>query len=238
MTIEVSCRVGTPGTYAGADDGKTLDPTEERAWRRLLHRAVDARNRHPHGDHTCRLLCGCTNESMLHLVRCWRVRFLWEACFKFATNVLKADPNTLEVERAIIFNIGRDNKPLPLATRALLRHAVRWWYADLTHINQTPGSHLMWEHTFCRTLEGLRDATLRHARAIRLHYIHRAHTNLQGIVSESERAKFSQLVTIHLDGTYELTAAFSNAVKAAQDELERRRTPPGAQPANAPTGRP
>ena len=214
------------------------DPTEERAWRRLLHRAIDARNRHPHGDHSCRLLCGCTNESMLHMVRCPWVAQLWQACFKFATGVLKVAPRTLETERAIIFNMGTDNKPLPLATRALLRHAVRWWYADLTHINQTPGSHLMWEHTFCRTLEGLRDATLRHARAIRLHYIHRAHTNLQGIVSESERAKFGQLVTIHLDGTYELTAAFSNAVKAAQDELERRRTPPGAQPANAPAGRP
>ena len=40
------------------------DPTEEKAWRRLLHRGIDAKNRHsksrtnPNPDHTCRLKCG------------------------------------------------------------------------------------------------------------------------------------------------------------------------------------
>ena len=106
-------------------------------------------------------------------------------------------------------------------TRAFLRHAVRWWYADLTHVNETAGAIFMWEATFCKALEGFRSAVLRHARTIRLHHTHRAYTNLQGVVPESERARFTSLVQIREDGSYQLTAAFTKAVDDARAEYDR-----------------
>ena len=43
------------------------DPTEEKAWRKLLHRAINAKNRHPKNpDHTCWLHCGARSESIFH----------------------------------------------------------------------------------------------------------------------------------------------------------------------------
>ena len=44
------------------------DATEERNWRKLLHRAIFVRNRDPKVSHDCRLKCGCKDESMLHLI--------------------------------------------------------------------------------------------------------------------------------------------------------------------------
>ena len=46
------------------------DATEERNWRKLLHRALFVRNRDPKArSHDCRLKCSCTDESMLHLIQ-------------------------------------------------------------------------------------------------------------------------------------------------------------------------
>ena len=53
------------------------DPTEEKNYRRLLHRAIDARNRHPGANHTCRLLCGCADESMCCT---WSCAHEWRSC--------------------------------------------------------------------------------------------------------------------------------------------------------------
>ena len=42
--------------------GKLTDPTEERAFRKVLHRAINANNRHPKAPtHACRLHCGEQN---------------------------------------------------------------------------------------------------------------------------------------------------------------------------------
>ena len=51
------------------------DPTEEKAWRKFLHRAINAKNRHPSApDHDCRFKCGCKDESMIHLLKCPAVK--------------------------------------------------------------------------------------------------------------------------------------------------------------------
>ena len=51
------------------------DATEERNWRRLLHRALFVRNRDRTAPtHACRLNCGNPNESMLHLIECHLAR--------------------------------------------------------------------------------------------------------------------------------------------------------------------
>ena len=45
------------------------DATEERNWRKMLHRAIHVRNRDPKlPSKACRLRCGDPDESMLHLV--------------------------------------------------------------------------------------------------------------------------------------------------------------------------
>ena len=98
---------------------------------------------------------------------------------------------------------------------------IRDRYADLTHVNETAGAIFMWEATFCRALEGFRSAVLRHARTIRLHHTHRAYTNLQGVVPESERMRFTSLVQVQQDGSYQLTAAFTKAVDDARAEYDR-----------------
>ena len=58
------------------------DATEERQWRKYVHRALNVRNRNPHlEDKKCRL-CGVAEESMLHLVECMHCKPLWKKCLK------------------------------------------------------------------------------------------------------------------------------------------------------------
>ena len=85
------------------------DATEERNWRKLLHRALFVRNRDPKAQgqaRACRLSCGDPNESMLHLIHCRNARPFWNATRAFATNVLEM-PNPQYMDRLIIFNTIR-----------------------------------------------------------------------------------------------------------------------------------
>ena len=53
------------------------DPSEEKAWRKLLHRAWNAKNRHPKElDKACRHKCGVASESMIHMLTCMHVELL------------------------------------------------------------------------------------------------------------------------------------------------------------------
>ena len=55
------------------------DPTEERQWRKLVHRATFVRNRDPSlPDHKCRL-CGLHEERILSLFQCQATAPLWRA---------------------------------------------------------------------------------------------------------------------------------------------------------------
>ena len=87
---------------------------------------------------------------------------------------------------------------------------------------QTDGITFKWEQVFHRTLVSFRSAVLRHCRGIRLHYIRRAHTDLIGIIPETERLRFAKLATIHQNGTYELTTPFTDAIAHAAKALEDR----------------
>lgn len=68
------------------------DATQEKNWRKALHRAIFTRNRDSKrikaGDTKCRLSCGC-EESQLHLLECKHIRTYWIMVIKFITNVLK-----------------------------------------------------------------------------------------------------------------------------------------------------
>ena len=198
------------------------DPTEEKNWRRLLHRAIDAKNRHNDlPDHNCRLLCGEPNESMLHMLRCPHVRPYWQACESFATTVLNVKPLTIEPIQAAVFNVDRNLNLINEASRAFFRHAVRWWYAALTRVHRE-GAAFVWQSTFYTALTKFREAVVRYAIQIRRHYIHRKHTNLTAIVPTSQRARFHTLIAIQPDGTYTLTDALTQAIQDAKLAHEAR----------------
>ena len=139
--MQIWRRLGTP----------LSDPTEEKTWRRLLHRAIDAKNRHSDlPDHNCRLLCGDPNESMLHMLRCSRVRPYWRACHSFATTVLGMTHHARDPCEVAAFNVDRNLKLINEASCAFFRHAVRWWYAALTRVHRE-GATFVWQSTFYTT---------------------------------------------------------------------------------------
>ena len=190
------------------------DPTEEKNWRRLLHRAIDARNRHKGADHRCRLRCGCQDESMLHMVTCRYSKSFWAACIAFCTNVLHEPADMSDTAKAIIFNVGRDHQLLSMPTRAFLRHAVRWWYASMTKVHKE-GTIVSSQTCFHATLLKFREAVIRKCVGIRRHFIHRVHTRLTAVVPEEERAKYACVAKIELNGIYRISPALEAAIQAS-----------------------
>ena len=72
------------------------------------------------------------------MVDCKHVKPLWNAALKFCTDVLGLQIGvrgmTLE---AVVFNVHKDQgkwETLPEASRAFLRHVVKYWYADMTSV--------------------------------------------------------------------------------------------------------
>ena len=199
------------------------DPTDENAWRRLLHRATDARNRHPGKSHQCRLNCGEMDESMLHMITCPNQahQTFWNEVKRFCTRVL-ADRSAWDYPKTIIFGIDVQDNLLGESTRAFIRHAIRWWYAAMRAID-VQGGTFVHELIMVRTLQSYKESVVRYAVSIRKHFIHRQHTKLQGVVSEETRARFSTLVSIGMEGHYQLTPGFTNAIDRAQTALDRYR---------------
>ena len=182
----------------------------------MLPRAIDARNRHPGADHRCRLLCGCANESMLHLVTCRNVMPFWIACLTFCRNGLSEPDRMSRPAFAIIFNVGDNNKLLNMVTRAFLRHAVRWWYACMVKVHHEK-KIFVWKTCYHITLTKFREAVVRKCLSIRRHYIHRQYTDLTGVVPEEERARYGAVAKIEISGTYTIS-------RALEAEIHRTRT--------------
>ena len=191
------------------------DPTEEKSWRRLLHRAIDAKNRHPgNPDKACRLMCGCNNESMLHMVQCRYSRPFWLACTDFCKNVLGEKGDMCDITMVVIFNVDIRHKLLSQNTRAFLRHAVRWWYASLTAVKEQK-KIFIWQACFHTTVTKFREAVIRTCIGIRKHYNHRRYTSLTGVVPEEERKRYAAVAKININGTYAITPALETAISRA-----------------------
>jgi hypothetical protein len=216
-----SLRFGHPFLFKWSDVWGSLgtplsDPTEEKSWGRLLHRAIDAKNRHPlDPDQACRLHCGCNDESMDHMVRCMNSKPFWRACIAFCRTVLGEAADMRNIPMAVIFGVGGDNKLLGMLTRAFLRHAVRWWYDIMCSVYKEKAT-FVWKSCLHMTLLKFREAVVRKCASIRRHYIHRVYTPLTEVVPEEERDRYAPLATIRLDGSYSLTAAFRLAVTQAE----------------------
>ena len=198
------------------------DPTEEKAWRKLLHRAINAKNRHPNDpDHSCRLLCGEKNESMLHMIECRHARPLWKACITFIHDVL-GEECPRSVTRMVIFNTVDDSDRLYGETaRALLRHAYGVYYAEVTRAS-VDRKVFNWQLCFYKALANLRLAALRWSHTIWRLHTHRRHTNLTDMVSEETRNRFSIIIVVNPDGSNALTSAFIDALDSARQAASTR----------------
>ena len=153
------------------------DPTEEKAWCKLLHRAWNAANRHPTAPHhDCRLGCGDKDESMLHMLTCPHTTQLWRTCATFTNQLLNYEkgkeqgggsapgPPIRDHPAAILFNtVGK--KLLPEQARAFLRHALGQYYAEATWV-QEHGTTFRWQRVYARALSRFRDAVIRWAKKI------------------------------------------------------------------------
>ena len=128
------------------------DATEERNWRKMLHRAINVRNRNPKAKtHKCRLNCGA-EESMLHLTRCRNIRIYWNAVKDFLSTVLEVK-DIQYIENLIIFNIVK-RKLVSTDACAFIRHAFNHFYRDFAMVD-THKAKFIWEKTFAKTMEGL-----------------------------------------------------------------------------------
>ena len=119
------------------------------------------------------------------------------------------------VAQVVIFNVGADNKLLAMPTRAFLRHAVRWWYASLTGVQQE-GKGWVWKACLHITLLRFREAVTRKCASIRRHYIHRENTRLTEVVPEEERLRYACVATIQKHGEYTISPALKAAIRDAQ----------------------
>ena len=207
---ELWSSIGTPLT----------DPTEENAWWRLIQRAWNAKNRHPtEPDKSCRLNCGCNDESMLHMITCSRAKPLWRACLKICTTLFN-ERGGLNIVSAIVFN--QDNgKMLGPLTRAFLRHATQQYYQDVTNVAKHKRA-FFWETTLHAALIRLRSAALRKGYEIRKHFVLRKHTHLVGVVAEEERKKFAPLIMIDQQGHSALAPAFARIIEDAESSATHR----------------
>ena len=200
------------------------DATEERNWRKLLHRALFVRNRDPKApSHACRLRCGDPDESMLHLIQCRLTRPYWNAVRTFVVDVLGTTPEQF-LDRLIIFNTSR-GAMISAEACAFIRHAVNCFYRDFAMVD-THDRAFTWERTFMDAMHSYRRAVLAWAQSIRVFTTVRRYTNQKKRVSEDTLRKFDKLVTFSDYGTtFMLTPGFKHEIvkaeKAAAHKAQR-----------------
>jgi threonine dehydrogenase-like Zn-dependent dehydrogenase len=92
----------------------------------------------------------------------------------------------------------------------------------MTEIDKNGGTFTA-AYTIEKAIVGLREATVRWATSIKSHYIARKHTKLTGVVAQTERKRFSALVSITHTGQYTLTTAFTAAVPQIENAARTKR---------------
>ena len=190
------------------------DPTEERQWRKLVHRGINVHNRNRDQDNKCRV-CNTSTESMLHLFECRHIKPFWKKCMDFITGIIGA-PQPQNHMQACILGQWSAKELGPIEALAFLRHAFNQLYHDFSNVD-LKNYTLDWLNTYRDALLSFRDAVLRRGRHTRLLYSHRRYTNLPSKVPKEEREKYSSLVSMSEDGNCTLTAEFEREIKDAID---------------------
>jgi hypothetical protein len=207
------------------------DPSEEKTWRKLLHRAIFVRNRDPAAPSKSCRLDGCqATESMHHLAQCGVTRPLWNTLLQ---DFLGSLPNhTVTVpsnfERLIIFGQQSDKgcpqHMAPPLTRATLRHAWQTLYRHLTKL-ELSGIPFSIHRVYFETLLAIESAARRLAKAfITASARHRASDTEDDPPSINPITK--HLLTVDLtplpydSPTVTLTSAFAAALADAKSKAD------------------
>jgi len=202
------------------------DATEERHWRKLLHRGTFVRNKQSDKSKptVCRMI-GChKEESMLHIVQCQKLKPFWDLVFNFITTVI-GDPPPQFRPAAIIFNMWHRDHLGSESACAFLRHAFGCFYNAFSKVDleqkifSTP-------LVFHKTLLSFRSAVLRYAQTIRILYLQRRYTTLRlKLPPQESRDRFKALVVIQETVyDFELTAAFTQAISNQEAALPRHQS--------------
>ena len=200
------------------------DATEERQWRKYVHRATNVRNRNPDlPDHTCRL-CRRAEESMQHLVECQDATPYWKACITFTNSILKA-PRPNDPRLAITFGQWRrsdDPNPLePEDARAFLRHAFNHFYHDFANVEMKKNP-FVWQSAYLRTLLSFREAIRRRGYSFTVLYANRIHTQLPTTPPVEERELLPNCMKCSPDGTFTVNPAIDAEIERAKAAVNAR----------------
>ena len=194
------------------------DATEERQWRKLVHRATFVRNRDPHAPTKKCRLCGQTDESILHIIRCEKAKPLWRESIRFCTEVLNAPTPTI-TPYAIIFGMVDGTKLLPEEARAFLRHVYNHYYHDFANV-EIKGVAFHPITTFDRAIRSFRDAVYRYGMKMKILYASRKYTTLNGTAPKEARERYPSLITVGTDGSFAITAEFQRALDQSKEDVE------------------
>ena len=191
------------------------DPTEERQWRKLVHRATFVRNRDPKApSHDCRL-CRTHEESILNLFACQSTAPLWNKCMQFCHKMFGTQVYP-DIRNAIIFNVSHNRKDmLQVPACAFLRHAYNCFYHDFSNVD-VKDAEFHWQITYCDAVESFRNAVLRYGRRLKILYNARKYSTLQGKAPKEAREKYPQLIAIDDCSNASLTGEFTRDIAEAQ----------------------
>ena len=202
------------------------DATEEKHWRKLLHRAIFTHTRDPKVSSKCRLGCGA-DEHQRHLCECRISRPYWDAVFSFIRTVLGAPAPQRRTE-AIVLNRWSANKIGPIDACAVIRHAFGVLYCGLSAVD-LKNRRFVWEFAFERLMLAFQNAVLRYGQRILRFHNSRHYSGAQDTVPLEACTQFKSLLSI--DGSnggsthrFALTPAFKQAIAAAQSAVTMRRT--------------
>ena len=124
-----------------------------------------------------------------------------------------ARPNN--ATEAIILGRWSRNEVGQEAALAFIRHAYGKFYDSFSNVDLMEGHEFVWQKVYLDALNSFKSAVVRYAARIRRLYTHRKFAPLPGIVPESARERFEELITIAENGTWTLTSGFETAVTAA-----------------------
>ena len=80
----------------------------------------------------------------------------------------------------------------------------------------------IWETTYLTALTNFQNAVLRWTYSIKRHYNNRLYSNLTGIVSDMERARYPTIAQIDAQGNHTPTTIFTQAIKDAETAANLR----------------
>ena len=150
------------------------DPTEEKAFRKLAHRATYVHNRGGWTTTDCRLGCGAT-ESMQHMLECPGARAVWNEAFQILTALGFTRPHNVTL--ALVTGIWKKKSAAPTGRRnrtgsewalghpverAFLRHTLNEFYREYSKVDLLE-RQFVYKRVMVRTLQSFRSAVLRFA---------------------------------------------------------------------------